>query len=115
MQNKESKNDKTNVQDEDDVNKDSKVIKGKKIRAKSIRQLQSIEGFDNTDDNQDDIIDNKDSKKRSRRRSRKETNRGGPSDDEEGTGGGDEELEREKGNYRSSLLHNDEIADRLER
>lgn len=91
MQNKESKNDKTNVQDEDDLNvKDSKVIKGKKIRAKSIRQLKSIEDFGNTDDNQDDIVDNRDSKRRSRKTSRRETSRGGPSDDEE-VRGSDEE------------------------
>jgi hypothetical protein len=115
LQNKnENKNDKTNVQDEEDLNvKDSnKIIKNKRIHARSIKQLDKLEGFDKTDDNLDNIIDKNVSRKSSHRKSSsRNSTRRGQSDDEEGNVG---ELENGS-SYRSDLLKNDEIADRLER
>jgi len=48
--NSEGKNDKTNVQDDEDNMKDSnKIIKNKRIHVKSIKQLESIDRMDNTE------------------------------------------------------------------
>jgi hypothetical protein len=64
------------VQDEDDLNvKDSnKVIKNKKINAKSFKQLNKLESIDNSDDNIDGIMDNN-YKKTSRRNKRRSSGR----------------------------------------
>jgi len=75
----ETKNDKTNIQDDEEVNtKDSKkIIKNKRIHARSIKQLEKLETMDgNTDDNVDDIVDIKDNK-RSHKRSNRRSTRGG--------------------------------------
>ena len=47
-----SKNDKTNVQDDDELNmKDSnKIIKNKRIHARSIKQLDKLDRLDGMDD-----------------------------------------------------------------
>jgi hypothetical protein len=48
--NSEGKNDKTNVQDDEDNMKDSnKIIKNKRIHVKSIKQLEGIDRMDNTE------------------------------------------------------------------
>jgi len=71
-----------------------------------------LEGFDKTDDNLDNIIDKNISRKSSHRRSSsRNSTRRGQLDDEEGNVG---ELENGS-SYKSDLLRNDEIADRLER
>ena len=59
--NSEDKNDKSNIQDDEDNMKDSnKIVKNKKIHAKSIKQLEGIDHMDRHQDGDlgdEDIMD----------------------------------------------------------
>lgn len=92
--------------------KDSnKIIKNKKIHARSIRQLDKLDRLDGMDDNQDDIIDSKHKGRsnRSRRISKRDNS------DDEDTNVGNYDEPTTGGGYQSDLLRHDEIDDRLER